>query len=191
MTPRIAPLEPPYTKAVGEQLREMMPPGVTPLGLFRTLVKNLPMTRAMRVWGGYELGGGLSLRPRDREIVIDRACGRCGAEYEWGVHVAFFAERVRLTAAQVASLAGGDSGDPCWDDEGDRLLIDAVDQLHDTCDIDDRLWARLRAVFDEAQLLDLMLLAGWYRAISYVARAARVALEPGAPTFESVAGDRG
>jgi hypothetical protein len=35
---------------------------------------------------------------RHREIVIDRTCARCGCAYEWGVHVALFAQRVALTA---------------------------------------------------------------------------------------------
>jgi alkylhydroperoxidase family enzyme len=154
--------------------------------LFRTFATNLPMTRAMRGWGTYELGRQLSLTMRDREIVIDRTCARCGCEYEWGVHVAFFAERVGLTPAQVRSLTVGAPDDPCWTDERDRLLVAAVDALHDESDIDDALWARLAAVFDERQLLDLLLLCGWYHAISYCARAARTPLEPGAPTFATV-----
>jgi hypothetical protein len=47
----------------------------------------------------------------------------------------------------------------------------------------DGLWAALADAFDERQLLDLLLLAGWYHAISFVARAARVANEPAAPRF--------
>jgi hypothetical protein len=47
------------------------------------------------------MAGGLldrgSIGLRDRAIVIDRACARCGSEYEWGVHVALFAARVGLT----------------------------------------------------------------------------------------------
>jgi alkylhydroperoxidase family enzyme len=164
----------------------MMPPGVDAIGLFRTFARNMAMTSAMRGWGGYELGRMLSLGKRQREIVIDRVTARCGCEYEWGVHVAFFAERVGLSDRQVASLTHGDSGDACWADERDQLLIDMADALHDRADVDDALWARLSAHFDERQLLDLLLLAGWYHAISYVAGAARVALEPGAPTFASV-----
>ena len=41
--------------------------------------------------------------------------------------------------------------------------------------------------FDEAQILDLTMLTGWYHAISFTARAARVPLEPGAPRFSSFA----
>ena len=78
-----------------------------PFGLFRTFVRNMPMTDAMSGWGRYELSKRLSLPMRDREIIIDRTCARCGCEYEWGVHVAFFAGRVGLTSAQLTSLTHG------------------------------------------------------------------------------------
>ena len=91
----IQPVDPPYPPQVAEFLEAMMPPGEPPIRLFRTFVRNLPMTEAMSGWGGYELSKRLSLSMRDREIVIDRTCARCGCEYEWGVHTAFFAERVR------------------------------------------------------------------------------------------------
>lgn len=183
---RITPLEPPYQAEVDEQLRSMMPPGVEPIALFRTLARNLPMTRAMGSWGRHELSRGLSVGLRDREIIIDRTCARCGCEYEWGVHVAYFAERTSLTASQVTSLTHGDNDDPCWDDERDRLLIRLADALHDNADVDDGLWSALSTEFTESQLLDLTMLSGWYHAISFTARAARVPLESWAPTFDSV-----
>lgn len=180
---RIAPLEPPYDAYVEEVLDRMMHHVVPPIALFRTLAKNLPMTEAMHGWGTYELGRRLSVPMRDREIVIDRVTARCGAEYEWGVHVAFFAGRVGLTAAQVASLTHGSADDACWTEERDRVLIRMVDALHDGADLDDELWSSLSASYDEAQVLDLLLLAGWYHAISFVARATRIPLEDGSPRF--------
>src|SRR4051812_19605047 len=118
---RIEPLEAPYETAVAEQLYRMVPAGVPPINLFRTFAKNMPMTMAMHPWGRYELGRDLSLSLRDREIVIDRTCAKCGCEYEWGVHVAFFAERAGLDEAQIASLTHGNAGDGCWRFERDRL----------------------------------------------------------------------
>src|SRR5215471_16357003 len=135
--PRIDPLPPPYDAEADEQLRAMMPPGAPPIALFRTFAKNLPMTRAMRGWGSYELSKELSLSLREREIVIDRTCARCGCEYEWGVHVMMFAERVGLTPEQVTSLVHGGPQDGCWASERERLLILAVDALHEDADIDD------------------------------------------------------
>jgi len=179
-------VEPPFDPTTEAQLTKMMPAGVPPIALFRTFVHNLPMTEAMETWGGYELSRRLSLSMRDREIVIDRTCARCDGEYEWGVHVAFFAERVGLDPRQVASLTAGSDEDECWHDERDRLLIRAVDALHDTGDIDDELWDALSVECSDANMLDLLLLCGWYHAISFVARAVRVPLEVGAPTFASI-----
>ena len=186
MTVRIPALEAPYDADVDAQLRSMMPPGAEPIALFRTFARNLPMARAMSGWGGYELGRDLSLSRRQREIVIDRTCARCGCEYEWGVHVAFFAQRVGLSADQVRSLTHGTPDEVCWVDPSEPLLLRLVDALHDTSDVDDELWAALTGVFTEAQLLDALLLCGWYHAISFAARGARVALEPGAPRFADV-----
>jgi hypothetical protein len=67
---RIEPVQPPYQAEVGERLAAMMPPGVPPILLFRTFVRNMPMTTAMGGWGGYELSKRLSLSMRDREIII-------------------------------------------------------------------------------------------------------------------------
>jgi hypothetical protein len=104
MTTRVDPVSPPYSPRIAERLDAMMPPGVPPILLFRTIVRNLPMTAAMSDWGGYELSKRLSLSMRDREIIIDRTCARCRCEYEWGVHVAFFAERAGLSSQQITSL---------------------------------------------------------------------------------------
>jgi alkylhydroperoxidase family enzyme len=183
---RILPLEPPYAPEVAAQLEAMMPAGVAPIALFRTFARNLPMASAMRVWGGYELSRNLSLRMREREIIIDRTCVRCGAEYEWGVHIAYYAERVGLTPEQVHSLTHGGAADPCWTVARERLLIRAVDALCDHHDIDDALWVELRDAFDEAQLLDLIAMCGWYHAISFVARVTRLPHEPGTPRFSEV-----
>ena len=81
-----------------------MPPGVTPLLLFRT------MARSPRVFGKMFAGGLFEEGPlslRQREIVIDRTTARLGCEYEWGVHVALFAERVGFGEAESTALVHG------------------------------------------------------------------------------------
>jgi len=180
---RIEPVHPPYDHDTSEQLARMMPPGAEPILLFRTFAKNLPMASAMGSWGSYELSRHLSLSMRDREILIDRTCARCRCEYEWGVHIAFFADRVGLSPGQIASVTHGSADDACWTNERDRLLIRAADALHDHATINDALHDQLVAEFTEPELLDIYMLCGWYHAISYAANAASVDLEPGAPTF--------
>jgi alkylhydroperoxidase family enzyme len=183
MKPRIEPVCEPYEPETAKQLASMMPPGVAPIGLFRTFARNMPMTMAMGGWGAYELGRNLSLTMRHRELVIDRTCARCSCEYEWGVHVLFFAERVGFTENQITSLTHGSATDACWPAEEERLLIRAVDDLHDTSRISESLWTALTRHFTDAQILDLTMLCGWYHAISFTARSAQVTAETGAPSF--------
>ncbi len=66
---RIEPLTRPYEADVHEQLTRVMPPGVDPIGLFRTFARNMAMTTAMHGWGGCELGRTLRLSTaRDRDL---------------------------------------------------------------------------------------------------------------------------
>jgi alkylhydroperoxidase family enzyme len=165
---RIAPLEAPYSEPVAAALARIMPAGVPPLALFRTLAVNERVF--LRLMAGGLLDRG-SITLRERELVIDRTCARCGSEYEWGVHVAFFAEKVGLTAAQVAATAGGDEAAlPARE----RLLLRLADELHDRADVSDALWEALRGHWSEAQLIELIALAGFYHLISFLANALRI-----------------
>ena len=96
--PRIQPLAPPFEPDVDGQLARMMPPDTPPIALFRIFAKNMPMTRAMHGWGSYELGPGLSLSLRDREIVIDRTYARTGWSTS-GVCTSCSSPRVRTWTA--------------------------------------------------------------------------------------------
>jgi alkylhydroperoxidase family enzyme len=177
--PRIAPAESPYHPEVQGRFEALMPPGVPPLVLFRVLARDLRLFQ--RFMGGGLLDKG-HLTLRQREIVIGRVTARCGSEYEWGVHMAFFAEKAGLDAAQRRSLVRGGAGDACWAEE-DSLLIRFCDALHTSCDVDDQLWGRLRATFSEEAILELILLAGFYRTVSYLTNALRLPLEPYAARF--------
>ncbi len=130
-------------------------------------------------WGSYYLSRRSALTLRQRELVIDRTTALCGADYEWGIHIAVFAGKVGLSTEQIASLARGSHADACWTEPADRAVLRAVDELHTSADLADDTWEVLVGSVGEAGALDLLLLAGWYRAISYAVRALRLPLEPG------------
>ena len=190
--PRIAPLEAPFEPDIEQALARMMPKNgkVPPLALFRTLAKDRQLYEAMGVLGRFQLRHDpekdSAIAPRDREVVIHRVCARCGCEYEWGVHVASYAAKVGFTAEQVAATVQGDSAAGVWS-ERDRLLIRFVDALHDTAQVPDDLWNDMAKHWSERQLLQLLVLAGWYHAISYLANAARTPLETWAARFPAPA----
>jgi alkylhydroperoxidase family enzyme len=171
---RIAPADPPYHPQVQARFDALMPPGVAPLVLFRVLARDLRLYQRF-MGAGLLDKGQLSLR--QREIVIHRVTARCGSEYEWGVHAALFAERAGLEAGQLRSIVSGGPDDPCWSAE-DALLLRFCDALHADCTVGDALWAELRAVFGEEAILELLLLAGFYRTVSYLTNALRLPPEP-------------
>ncbi|MFP2927708.1 carboxymuconolactone decarboxylase family protein [Pyxidicoccus sp. 3LG] len=176
---RIPPVEPPYPEAVAAALARLMPEGVPPLVLFRTLAVNERVFSRLMA-GGLLDKGSLSLR--ERELVIDRTCWRCGSEYEWGVHVAFFGERVRLSPEEVRGLCTDDPAATPFSPR-EQLLLRLCDALHATATVTDALWAELAKEWTPAQLLELLVLAGYYHAISFVTNALRLPLEPFAARF--------
>jgi alkylhydroperoxidase family enzyme len=182
--PRIPPLDPPYAPEIAAVLARWMPPGFTvePLKLFRTLVKHREIFDRMRPLGAGLLGQLGTLDPRERELVIDRTCARCGCQYEWGVHVVAFGQALGIPEEQLLGTATRSSAEPGWS-ERQALLLQLVDELHDTSTVSDVLWARLETRWSEPQLIELVVLVGWYHLIAFFANAARVAPEEWAARF--------
>lgn len=173
--PRIDPLSPPYGEEAKEALELL---GHSPIQLFRVWARRPELARSIAGWGSYYFSRQSALTLRQRELVIDRTTALCGADYEWAVHVAAFAEKAELDAEQLASLTRGRPADACWN-SADRAVLEAVDELHSTSDLTDDTWTRLVAGAGEDAALDLVLVCGWYHAISFAVRALRLPLEPG------------
>jgi alkylhydroperoxidase family enzyme len=172
--PRIAPANEPYAPEVQARFDALMPPGIEPLVLFRVLARDVRLFQ--RFMGAGLLDKG-HLTLRQREIVIHRVAARCGSEYEWGVHAALFAERAGLDAERLRSTVHGGPADACWAPE-EALLIRFCDSLHADCTLGDALWADLTAAFSEEAILELLLLAGFYRTVSYLTNALDLPPEP-------------
>ena len=172
--PRLEPLPPPYTDEVRASFDKLMPEGMEPLRLFRTLAHNPRVLRRVQR-GGLLDPGSLSLRLR--ELMILRTCRRCGADYEHAVHAAIFGGAAGLDASQLEV----DPEAPGWTEE-ERLVLALADALHETSTVDDALYGRLRERFDDAQLVELVVLAGLYHAVSFAVNAFAVEHEPWAPS---------
>ena len=173
MTARIDPAAQPYSEAVQKTLDRVMPPGVPPLALFTTLA------RSERAFSRFMAAGLIDKGPislKEREIMIDRTCVRAGSEYEWGVHVALFAERAGLTKAQIAGTTARQVDQEIWT-ERERLIIRLADELHDNATIGEDLWPAVSAAFSVEQILELILLAGFYRTVAYLTNGLRLPLE--------------
>jgi alkylhydroperoxidase family enzyme len=178
-TARISPAEPPFPPEVQGWLDRTMPPGKPPLVLFTTLARD------PRLFGKFFSAGLLDrghLTLRQREIVIHRTTALGRSEYEWGVHATIFAARVKLTPEQLHSTVHGEPEDACWSDD-ERPLLRLCDALHRTCTVDDALWQALHARFSDEAVIELVMLAGFYRTVSYLTNALRLPLEADGTRF--------
>lgn len=177
--PRIAPAAEPYEPRVAAELSRIMPPGIEPLVLFRTLARS-PRVFAKIFAGGLLDRGPLSLR--QRELIIARTTARLGCEYEWGVHVTLFAQRAGLTESEITATVLDPAAKPCWSPQESALLA-LVDDLVDRRTIGEATWASLSAHFDDPQILEAIALVGYYHSISFLCNGLALPLESYAARF--------
>lgn len=176
--PRIAPIDPPYAADLQAGFDRVMA-GKPPLLLFRVLARNPRVV--LRLFAGGLLDRG-SVTLRQRELMILRTTALCGAEYEWGVHVSAFGPKSGWTPAELHATVHGDAAAACWKPD-EALIVRLADALHASSDVDDALWADLKKVFSDEQLIELVLLAGFYHSVSFTLNAFRIPLEPTAARF--------
>ena len=170
---RIPPLDPPYSPETQKLFDLVMPAGMEPLKLFRTLAGN------GRIFPRFMRAGVLDRGPvaiRDRELVIHRTTARCGSQYEWGVHVNAFARPLGLSEEVIEATVTASWRDPLWT-PSQSALVRLCDELHETASISDELWAELEVHFSADQIVELIYTAGLYHAVSFLTNGLRIELE--------------
>jgi alkylhydroperoxidase family enzyme len=180
--PRIAPLVPPYSEALSDRFARLLPPGVTPPAIFRTVARNESLFLHMVDSGWLGPTGLLDRRAlprRLRELLILRTCAVARNDYEWHLHVNTISARMGLRDEEIedtwspeerAALAVVDA--PCWS-AAERAALDLADSLVRRLDVDDVLYARLREHYDEATLIEMTHLVGLYTGVAMLAALAR------------------
>lgn len=176
--PRITPLAAPYPAEIQAHFDQVMQ-GAPPLVLFTTLASS---ERAWRKFRAGSLLDGRVLSLREREIVINRACARAGCEYEWGVHVTAFAAAAGLSRDEIAATLAPPGTPGPWS-ENEAALVAAIDALHDRATLSEAEFAELARHYRHDQILEVLLLAGFYRTVAYVANGLDLPLETTAARF--------
>lgn len=177
--PRIQPASPPYAPETQAALDRIMPPGMPPLKLFSSMAHN-PRVLQRFLAGGLLDRGSIGLR--ERELLILRTTAICGAEYEWGVHVAAYNGKAAFSPQQLADTCAATTDASLWSD-AEQALLALADSLHGSSTVDDELWQRLSEHYRDEQLIECLLLVGFYHAVSFMVNGLRVELEAHAPRF--------
>jgi len=159
--------------AVGNVRR---PDGGT-LNIIATIAQHPKLLKRWYVFSGHIMTRN-TLSDREREIAILRVGVRCNSMYEFSQH-AQIALRCDMTEAEVQAVKGDINTGP-WS-EHEKLILHAVDELHDANKISDTTWAGLAKTYNHQQMLDLIFTVGQYHLVSMMLNSCGVELDEGVP----------
>jgi AhpD family alkylhydroperoxidase len=148
--------------------------GGAPPHVFTTLARHRRLFRRWLRFAGALMPGG-SLPRADSELVILRVADNCGCEYEWRHHERL-GRAAGLSADAVQRVRSGPEADG-WSSR-QALLLRAADELHADRTLSDALWAKLRPLMSDAELIELCLLVGHYEMLAMTLNA--LAVQPDA-----------
>jgi alkylhydroperoxidase family enzyme len=174
--PRLRPVRDP-TPDQAEVMPTVLSAGGAPLNIFATMAHHPKLAKRYLVLGTGLLGKG-QLPAREREIVILRVGADTGSVYEFGQHTRIGRD-VGLTDDEIARLVEPDGGEGWTDDE--LALIRMTDELCADDVVSDATWTDLARRWSDAELVELLLLVGFYRMTAGFLNSARVELDDGVP----------
>lgn len=117
------------------------------------------------------------LDPKVREIATLYVAWTCKSDYEWLSHVREGLQ-VGLDASDIEACKVGPAS-PHWSPD-QRDVLSMVDEMRDSYDIGDALWARLSKQFNPQELMTLLFTVGNYIMFSGILNAIRAKPEGGA-----------
>ena len=174
--PRLEPLDP---STLDDETRRYVPGDA--LNIFRTLAHHPKLLKRWLVFGSHVLAKS-TLPARERELAILRTGWRCGSEYEFGQHTVIGLAS-GISRQEIEALTRPLEDHP-WSD-ADRVLLRAVDELHDDHCIGDDTWGALAGRWGTEQLLDLIFAVGQYTLVSMALNTLGVQRDEGVPGFPS------
>ena len=171
-TPRLTPLpESEWTQQQREEITRGNPPRI--LNIFRTLIRHPDLYRRWMPFGNHVLFKS-SLPPRERELAILRVGWLCRSAYEFHQHTRV-GKAAGLSDADIERVKTGPR-DSAWT-PAERVLLQAVDELHADQFVTDATWKALGSHFSEHQLIDLVFAVGQYTMVSMALNTLGVQIE--------------
>lgn len=151
----------------------------TPLNIFGVLGRHPKLLKRFNLLGGFLLNKGL-LPERERELVILRIGWNARAQYEFGQHT-IIGLRCGLTDDEITAITQPTGGHE-WSVD-DAALLALSDELSDDDCVSDATWTALSTRWSDAEIVELLIVAGFYRLVSGFLNSAGVQLDAGVPGF--------
>ena len=176
---RIAPLADPLPPAIAERLARLLPPGMAAPQLFLAVARNEGSFVKM-VDSGFLGPTGLwdrrMLPPALREALILRTCVACANDYEFNLHVQTISRRMGLSDAQIDDVRAPRPDPALWS-PAEAAALAVADALVARHGLDDAEFAAAHAHHDEATLIEITQLVGFYVGVAMLVGVVRPAFD--------------
>ncbi|GHF32752.1 hypothetical protein GCM10010218_12270 [Streptomyces mashuensis] len=130
------------------------------INVYRTLLHSTHTVEQVARLGAVLFAPGAALDPVDRELLILTFGLHYEAEYEWAQHVPISAA-VGITDEQRVALRNGDTDADVFT-PAQRALLRFAGTVADGPTVPDDLYAAVRAHYSEEQVVETLVLAGFY-----------------------------
>jgi alkylhydroperoxidase family enzyme len=120
------------------------------------------------------------LNSRTRELMILRTGWRTGSEYEFCQHVRV-ARELGMTEDEILGVRDPERSRAY--SEVDRAAIWAADEIHERAEVSPATWAVLQKAFGADELVELVLVPGFWRMVAGYLKTAKVPLDEGVPSW--------
>jgi AhpD family alkylhydroperoxidase len=160
-------------EVVAAVFRRFHDEGREPIALYRAIAHAPALLRAysgLATALRYEAGTQRALR----ELAILRTAQLTGSRYEWSHHVPM-AKAAGVRAEQIAELERWRESEAF--DERERALLRCAEEVHG-CALSDAAFGELERLFEEGEVVELLMLLAFYQAVARMIDAFGLEVEP-------------
>lgn len=177
--PRVGPVTEPDEEQAQALAAVMASAHGRPANIFATMAHHPVLLKRFNVLGGLFMSRNL-IPPRDRELVILRVAWRLNCAYEWTQHQPL-AVGLGMNMDELHELTRESPAAA----ERDQAILQFADELLQRTTVDDAAWFAVAEFFDDAQMLELVMLIGFYRMAAGFLNAVGVQVEEGLAGWET------
>jgi len=173
-------IKPRMSSASRDQIAELLGRSGLPAGTPQTnafsVLAHAPAIGAQALRLVLALMTETALDPKLRELVILRTVQRCNGQYAWVQHVAI-AKSVGVNYGQIMALECGEAPAVLFT-QRERTAFRLADDIVDTACATGATLSAIRHEFSEREVVELLLLIGYFRMICGVMSTLEVRIEP-------------
>ena len=118
--------------------------------------------------------------PRTRELIILRIGWRTASEYVFCNHVRISRE-LGIPDADILGVRDPERHQAY--SETDRTALRLADELHEYAEVTPSTWAALEKAFAPEELVEILLIAGFWRMVAGFVKSAKIQLDAGVPSW--------